>query len=334
MRDDILAKAERLRAEGRPFALATVVAARQPTSGSPGARAIILPDGRLEGWVGGHCARPAVTRQGLEALAERTARLVVLSPEDSAPATVAEKPGVVRVPMLCASQGELQVFVEPFLPRASLVIIGESAVARALARFAALLDFEVWACDPQADMEMYPDADRLTPSLEALAPQLSERSYVIIATIGEYDEQAAEIALASPASYVGIIASKTRLKTVQQYLSDQGVSAERVALLKRPNGLPGLALTPEEIAFSVMAELVEMRRQRVGLMGDITPPQRAEAIDPICGMTVDIATAHYTSTRDGQTYYFCCAGCKQTFDAAPAAAPIQPHHGAHGGGKR
>jgi xanthine dehydrogenase accessory factor len=319
MRDDILAKAERLRAEGRPFALATVVAARQPTSGSAGSRAIILPDGRLEGWVGGHCARPAVTKQGLEALADRTARLVVLSP--AAPALLeegsatADKAGVVRVPMMCASQGELQVFVEPFLPRASLVIIGESAVARALAKFGALLDFEVMACDPHADMETFPEADRLAPSLEALAPQLSERSYVIVATIGEYDEQAAEAALRSPASYVGLIASKTRLKTVHEALREAGVSEERAAALKRPNGLPGLALTPEEIAFSVMAELVELRRQRVGLTGDTPPtPQRAEAIDPICGMTVDIATARHTSVRDGQTYYFCCPACKKTFD--------------------
>lgn len=316
MRDDILAKAQRLREEGRAFALATVVAARQPTSGSPGARAIILPDGRLEGWVGGHCARPAVTRQGLEAMAERTSRLVVLSPEEAtAERGAPEKPGVVRVPMLCASQGELQVFVEPFLPRATVVIIGESAVARSLARFAALLDFEVWACDPQADMETFPDADRLTPSLEALGPQLSERSYVLIATIGEYDEQAAEAALASPASYVGLIASKTRLRTVQTALREAGVAEDRVAALKRPNGLPGLALTPEEIAFSVMAELVAARRERVGLTGDVEPaPARAEAIDPICGMTVDIATAHFTTTRGGQTYYFCCAGCKKTFD--------------------
>lgn len=314
MRDDILSKAERLRAEGRPFALATVVAARQPTSGSPGARAIILPDGRLEGWVGGHCARPAVMKQGLEALADRTARLVVLSPGESATDLVAEKPGVVRVPMLCASQGELQVFVEPFLPRASLAIIGESAVAQALAKFATLLDFEVVACDAHADMETFPGADRLAPTLEALAPQLSERSYVIVATIGEYDEQAAEVGLRSPASYVGIIASKTRLKTVQAALREAGIPEERAAQLKRPNGLPGLAITPEEIAFSVMAELVELRRQRVGLTGDITPPERAEATDPICGMTVDIATARFTSTRDGQTYYFCCPACKKTFD--------------------
>lgn len=223
--------------------------------------------------------------------------------------------GVVRAPMMCASQGELQVFVEPFLPRAALVIIGESPAARALAKFAALLDFEVMACDPQADMESFPDADRLTPSLEALAPQLTAHSYVIVATIGEYDEQAAEVALRSPASYVGLIASKTRLRETKAALLAEGVPAERVQQLKRPNGLPGLALTPEEIAFSVMAELVEMRRKRVGLTDETpAPAERAEAIDPICGMTVDIATARHTSVRDGVTYYFCCAGCKATFD--------------------
>jgi xanthine dehydrogenase accessory factor len=323
MRDDILAKAERLRAEGRPFALATVVAARQPTSGSTGSRAIILPDGSLEGWIGGHCAKPAVAKQGLAALADRTARLLVLSPEvgsAGAEERAADvRAGVVRAPMLCASQGELQVFVEPFLPRASLVIIGDSPAARALAKFAALLDFEVMACDALADMESFPDADRLTPSLEALAPQLTGRSYVIVATIGEYDEQAAEVALRSPASYVGLIASKTRLRETKAALLATGIPAERVEQLKRPDGLPGEAQTPEEIAFSVMAELVEARRQRIGLMGESEPPpERAEAIDPICGMTVDIATARYRSARDGVTYYFCCAGCKKTFEKQSA----------------
>jgi xanthine dehydrogenase accessory factor len=310
---DILEQAQRLRDERRPFALATVVAARQPTSGSPGARAIILPDGQLEGWVGGHCARPTVIRQGLDALAEGTSRLVVLTPdarETSYPAA-----GVVQVPMLCAGQGELQVFVEPFLPKAALVVVGESPVARALARFAILLNFEVWACDPVADMETFPEADRLVPSLDALAPQLTERNYVIIATIGEYDEEAAQVALNSSASYVGLVASKTRLTAVRGYLKGHGVSEERIAALKRPKGLPGLAVVPEEIAFSVMAELLEIRRQRVGLLDAAPAPERAEAIDPICGMTVDVATARHTSERDGQTYYFCGAGCKAAFDA-------------------
>ena len=130
MRDDILAKAQQLRVEQAVFALATVVVARQPTSGTPGAHAIILPDGRVEGWIGGHCARPAVIRQSIEALAAGTPRLVIISPDIKEPTS--PNGGIVKVPMLCAGQGELQVFVEPFLPRTSLVVIGESAVARAL----------------------------------------------------------------------------------------------------------------------------------------------------------------------------------------------------------
>jgi xanthine dehydrogenase accessory factor len=311
MRDDILAQAEQLRAEHSVFALATVVVARQPTSGSPGAHAIIFPDGRVEGWIGGHCARPAVIRQSIEALSAGAPRLVVISPDIHEPTSLSE--GVVRVPMLCAGQGELQVFVEPFLPKVALVVIGESIVARTLARFAALLDFEVWACDPLADMERFPDADRLIATLDALAPQLTERNYVVIATIGEYDEDAARVALESQASYVGLVAGKKRLAAVKAHLSDHGLTEEQVASLKRPTGLAQFVIKPEEIAFSVMAELLATRQQGVGILARTPAPRRAEATDPICGMTVDVATAHYTAERDGQTYYFCCAGCRATF---------------------
>jgi xanthine dehydrogenase accessory factor len=324
MRVDILMEVQRLRDERRPFALATVVAAHQPTSGTAGARAIILPDGQIEGWIGGHCARPTVVRQGLAALHDGTSRLVVISSQvppgaDAADATSDAESGVVRMPMLCAGQGELQVFIEPFLPRIELVVIGDSPVARALVRLGAVLDFAVWACDPTADMEGFPDADRLVPDLEALKPLLSPRSYVVVATIGDYDEEAAQTALASRASYVGLVAGKKRFAAVTDYLKEQGLPPERLALLKRPKGLAGTALVPNEIAFSVLAELLEVRRQRVGLSdaeGLDLRGARAEAADPICGMTVDVATARHTSERDGQTYYFCCAGCKATFDAS------------------
>lgn len=318
MRDDILTKAEKLRAEQSVFALATVVVARQPTSGTAGARAIILPDGRVEGWVGGHCARPAVIRQGIEALAEGTPRLVIISPEVKEPTTPSG--GVVRVPMLCAGQGELQVFVEPFLPRVALAVIGESSVAQALARFATLLDFEVWACDPLADMAAFPNADRLIPTLDALKPLLGERNYVVVATIGEYDEDAVQMAIESQASYVGLVASNKRLASVQSYLSDHGIAEDMLARLKRPAGLSSFVIKPEEIAFSVMAELIEARHQGIGVLtGSAPQPQRAEATDPICGMTVDIATARYTSDWNGATYYFCCSGCKKTFDKQHAS---------------
>lgn len=313
MRDDVLEKAQQLRAEQAIFALATVVLARQPTSGTQGGHAIIFPDGRMEGWVGGHCARPAVIRQSIEALTAGAPRLVVISPDIKEPTSL--NGGVVNVPMLCAGQGELQVFVEPFLPRTALVVIGESAVARAIARFAALLDFEVWACDPLADMENFPDADRLVATLDALSPQLTERNIVVVATIGEYDEDAAQVALESSASYVGLVASNKRLAAVKADLSERGLTEDQIARLKRPAGLKSFVIKPEEIAFSVVAELIEARHQGVGIRTNFaTQPQRAESIDPICGMTVDVATARYSSVRDGETYYFCCAGCKATFE--------------------
>lgn len=317
MRDDILAKAHQLRAEHAVFALATVVVARQPTSGSPGAHAIILPDGRMEGWVGGHCALPTVIHEGIEALTAGTPRLVVISPDIKEPTSL--KDGVVKAPMLCAGQGELQVFVEPFLPKTALVVVGESAVARALAQFATLLDFEVWACDPLADMENFPGADRLVANLDALIPQLTERHFVIVATIGEYDEEAAQRALESSASYVGLVASNKRLASVKAYLSEQGLGDDLLDRLKRPAGLSSFVIKPEEIAFSVMAELIQARQQGLGVLSQMPPPQRAEAIDPICGMTVDIATARYSSTRDDQTYYFCSPGCKVAFEKHPAS---------------
>jgi xanthine dehydrogenase accessory factor len=336
MAHDILEEAGRLRAEREPFALATVVAAKPPTSGTPGARAIIRTDGRIEGWIGGQCAQPAVVRLGLEALADGAPRLVVLSPDGQEVGR--EMRGVVRVPMLCASQGELQVFVEPFLPRVELVVIGASPVATLLARLGALLEFDVWACDPAADMETFPDAVRLVQGLDDLAPQLPQGACVIVATMNTYDEEAARVAIQSEATYVGVVASERRFESIRESLRAEGVSEERLSRLARPKGLPGAALLPSEIAFGAMAETLRVRRERGGLPLSspaqskaephaLDAPQearvweserggRGEAVDPICGMTVDIATARYTSERDGVRYYFCCAGCQKAFETA------------------
>lgn len=317
MERDILEEAQLLRAERRPFALATVVAAKQPSSGTPGARAIILAGGQMRGWIGGQCAQPTVIRQGLAALADGTPRLVVLRP-DGGGADPEPTPGMVEVPMLCASEGELHIFVEPFLPKIELVVIGASPVARTLARMAALMDFDVWACDEQADMETFPEASRLLADLAALPASLTARNYVIIATMNTYDEEAAQVALESEASFVGVVASQKRMAALRDTLRERGVAEERLARLQRPKGLAGPALGPSEIAFSVMADLLDARGRRVGMDLEQAPSARAEAIDPICGMTVEIATARYTSQRDGETFYFCCAGCKKTFERESA----------------
>jgi xanthine dehydrogenase accessory factor len=317
MQLDILEEAQRLRIERRPFALATVVAAKQPTSGTPGARAIITSDGTIEGWIGGNCAQPTVIAQGLAALADGSPRLVVLRPDAPAELGTSAEMGLVQVPMLCASGGELQIFVEPFIPKIELAVIGASPVAQALVRLGAALDFEVWACDPGASMEAFGDATRLIPDLDSLRAQLGPHSFVIVATINTYDEDAAKAALEAGASYVGVVASQKRLVQLRDYLRTEGLPEEQLDRLKRPNGLPGAGLRPGEIAFSVMAELLQVRHEHIGMASDDIPvPPRAEAIDPICGMTVDIATARYKAERDGQMYYFCSAGCRASWLAS------------------
>jgi xanthine dehydrogenase accessory factor len=315
MQHDILDEVQQLRAGRQPFALATVVAANQPTSGTPGARALVLPDASLHGWIGGHCAQPAVIQHSLEALRDGQPRLVIISPD--ALEQLPKKNGVIPVTMTCAGQGELQIFIEPFLPKIALVVIGASPVARALAQLATVLDFTLWACGPDASMETFPDANQLVPSLDALKPQLTSSTYVIVATFGDYDEAAVQMALESDAGYVGIVASQKRLAAIRAYLEDRGMSQEQLERLKRPMGLKGHALLPAEIALSVVAELVEVRRTHAGVVPETVPPPRETAIDPICGMTVDIATAVYKTERNGKMYYFCCAGCQAQFEKSP-----------------
>jgi xanthine dehydrogenase accessory factor len=165
-------------------------------------------------------------------------------------------------------------------------------------------------------MDAFPQADRLVEDLEALKSQLSPRSYVVVATFGGYDEAAIEAALDSQASYVGLVASQKRMASIVEFLQEQGVPAEQLQRLQRPVGLPGRALRPAEIALSVSAALVEVRRTGLGLSLEEVPAPREEAIDPICGMTVDIVTAMYKTERHGQMYYFCCAGCQAKFEAS------------------
>jgi xanthine dehydrogenase accessory factor len=313
MEPDILTEVQRLRTAHAPFALATVVAVQHPTSGTLGARAIVRPDGSITGWIGGSCAQPTVVRESLRALADGACRLLMLRPASLAPSD--PRPGVVEVPMACASQGELQIFVEPFLPRSELVVIGATPVARTLTRLGALLDFDVCACDPEADPADFPEATSVLDSLEALASLITTRSLVVVATIGGYDEEALLALVASPASYVGLVASQKRFAAVLAYLRERGVSPETLARIRRPEGLPSKTLVPSEIAFSVMAELMLVRRELARASAVIEDRPDAEAIDPICGMAVSIKSARYTSVRDGTSYYFCAARCQAEFEA-------------------
>ncbi len=317
MRDDPLGQAVELRAKGEPFVFATVVACRRPTSAYVGAKAIIGRDGAFSGWVGGSCAQPIVVREALKALEDGSPRLLMISP-DPPPADQALE-GVLYFDMPCQSQGALEVYIEPFLPRPELLIVGETPLAQALARAGDLMDFAVCVSDPGATPERFPDADVLLDGLEQVPARLGPDSYVVVATQGQYDEQALAAALQQDTAYVGLVASRKRAETVFQYLRDEGISAEAVGRVRCPAGLDLGGVTPPEIALSIAAEILQVRRRKAGerTAGPGPDPEAGVAQDPVCGMTVTVATARYTSDHGGQTFYFCSAGCKDSFQREP-----------------
>jgi len=307
---------------GQPFTLATVVRAERPTSAKPGAKAIVTADGVLTGWVGGSCARPTVIREALSALRDDEPRLVRLCPPEKLGSAPQE--GVVEVALTCISGGTLEIYIEPHVPRPHLVAVGHLPVAEALARLGKDAGYEVTVMGLDITPDRFSWADRAINHLDFSQVRPDTRTYVVVASHGNYDEEALEGALNSGAEYVGLVASAKRAEAVIRYLHDTGLSDERLAQVKYPAGLDIGAVTPEEIAVSILAEIVQRHRQaRPATLdpslrsGQALARQSAEATDPVCGMTVEIATARYTASHAGQAYFFCSAGCKRSFENEP-----------------
>ena len=312
----MLELASALSARGEPFVLATVVWRRAPSSGREGATALITPDRKVRGWVGGACAEPTVVREALRALDDGEPRLLYLGPPEELAGH--EREGVVTVPIACQSEGALEVYVEPVLPQPQLVAIGRSPAAVALAAMAPALGWRSVLVDDGGDAADHPSLQVLG-SLDMLAGAVDGRSFVVVATQGHYDEEALSRALETPAAYVGLVASRKRADAVLGYLRDRGVPEEALARVHAPAGLD-LGSTPgEQIAVAVLAEIVQLRAA-----GALAPAALAEApspheeVDPVCGMTVDVAGARYRAVHDGRTYYFCSAGCLESFERDPA----------------
>jgi xanthine dehydrogenase accessory factor len=317
LKPEILELASALSAEGEPFVLATVVWSRSPSSGKPGSTALITSDRKIRGWLGGACAEPVVIREALHALEEGTPRLLFLGTPDELEQHRRE--GVVTVPIACQSEGALEVYVEPVMPSPHLVVIGRSPAVDALAAMAGSLGWRTVVVDDGGDSADHSEAGTVITELDLETAGVTDTSYVVVATQGHYDEDALQRALATTASYVGLVASRKRADSVLGYLRDRGVPEEALARVHAPAGLDLGRVPHQEIAVAILAELVQLRA--ADKLGAGTPPAkepRHEEIDPVCGMTVDVADARYRTTHAGRTFYFCSAGCLERFEASPA----------------
>ena len=321
MFDQFLSKADELLAKGEPFAVALVVRYQAPISGKPGNKAIILADGKIWGWIGGGCAQPVVVKEALKALADGQPRLIRISPS----ASVEE--GIVDYTMTCHSGGTLDIYIEPVLPKPHVLILGRSPVARTLAKLAKIIGYAVSVAAPGADLEAFPDADLVQTNLDLGQLKITPQTFIVVSTQGESDEESLEAALKTGASYVAFVASKPKGNKLLEYLKEQGISADRLAQVRVPAGLDIHASSPEEIAVGILAEIIQARKPTTSEKAKATLPLlKQEAKDPICGMTVDVTAAKYKSEFHGDSYYFCCAGCKQTFDKQPEQYALAPAH--------
>jgi xanthine dehydrogenase accessory factor len=309
--------AAELLARREPFATATVVRADRPTSAKPGAKAIITPDGKLTGWIGGSCAAPVVIREAVAAIADGEARLIEISKTSAAP-----RPGVRHFPMTCHSGGTLEIHIEPLLPTEQLVILGKTPVARALAALGSALGRYVVVAEPNVNAVDFPTADRITTDLADV--NVDERTSIVIAMRGDADEDPAEEALQTPASYIGLVASQTRGDVIRDTLMRRGLTETQVKRLVYPAGLDMGHVSDEEIALSILAQILQQRQARASAgparQADRPIEKPAEAVDPICDMVVAITPTALRADFEGTTYYFCGEGCRRRFLKDPAAA--------------
>ena len=254
-----------MKAAEQAFALATVVRTVSVTAAKAGAKAIIRADGTIvAGWIGGGCARGAVLKAAREALADGEPRMVSVQPEDML-AELGVKAGENRdgirfASNMCPSKGTMDIFVEPVLPHPSLVIFGASPVAMSLASQARRLGYHVTLAAPASDLSDTPDADALIDGF-ALGELHQAKRFIVISTQGKGDEAALRAALSIDASYHAFVGSRRKMAALREKLLSAGIAPEMVDRVKAPAGLDLGAITPEEIAMSILAEITIERRR-------------------------------------------------------------------------
>ncbi len=260
---DILEMVAELKAVGEPFALATVVRTVSVTAAKAGAKAVIRADGTFsEGWIGGGCARGAVLKAAREALADGQPRLISVSPEDvlTAQGVIAgqERDGIRFARNMCPSKGTMDIFVEPMMPRPALVVCGTSPVGLALCELAPRFGFDVTGAAPAAEMGAFGTGLRVVEGYDL--PAQGANRYLVVATQGRGDEAALRAALSVQATFTAFVGSRAKMEALRAALGNT-VPGDRLAALHAPAGFDIGAITPEEIALSILAQMVAHRRQ-------------------------------------------------------------------------
>ncbi|CAB3795284.1 XdhC family protein [Pararobbsia alpina] len=331
--DELLQLEQRLAQEARLFAVATVIRTQPPTSTWVGAQALVESDGTLHGWIGGGCSRAIVVQAAQESMRSGQPKRVRISNSEGA-----SEPGVEHHAMPCASNGTIELFIQPSVPAPSVLVLGSTPTALEACVLAQRMGLRVYAAASVTEPFAPLGLSRVIFGFDSEAFGLLRPRLILIATQGDGDEEALEAALRTSASAVLLVASQRKADRLRETMRERGITAERLAALHAPAGPRIHARTPQEIALGAVAGLVMLRRvleqdaaeasnalataaevlppvPPCESMASVEPPPRY--VNPVCGMVVDMASAKHVVEFGGQRFYFCCDGCKLEFEGTP-----------------
>lgn len=324
MHNAFLAKAQQLKAENQTYATAFIVRRKIPSSGKPGDKAIITPDGSIYGWIGGGCTRGIVLKEALEAMQENKPRFVSISP------TLKEDQfgNTKTYTMTCQSGGEVEVYIEPVLPKPKVLIFGNSHIAMALGRIAKAMDYTVTAVMTTADRQSFPEADQVLELNDFDPENLAKSTYIVVCTQGERDLEALHQAILARPEYLAFVSSRRKANSIYTDLRQAGVTFDQLSTIKTPAGLDIGAKTPEEVAISILAEIVQdYRSEKAEQKTDTVAVSEALSteyyVNPVCNVPVQKSTAKHVLDYEGEKVYFCCDGCKVSFEKEPAKYMVE-----------
>jgi xanthine dehydrogenase accessory factor len=303
-------------------AVAYIVRREAPTSGKPGDKALVTQRGEIKGWIGGGCTQGIVIKEAIEAINEGMPRLVRIQTALDAP----QQMGVKNYKMTCMSGGSVEVYIEPIMPVAELRIFGRSHIAKSLCEIGEAAGFRVTVISDIIENEMFPKATKCL-TLKALPSQEFPNDFVVVCTQGEDDEGSLAAAIHTNPRYLGFVASTRKANSILMALKRQGMAHEQLARVKTPAGLDIQAKTSEEVAISILAEIIQVKRKTEvgaedkGLLAGLPKKEMMEDlyINPVCKIPVSKSGAKHVLEYQNEKVYFCCDGCLASFEKDPAA---------------
>lgn len=321
MFNDFLKEAQALQDTMETYAIAMVVRRVEPTSGKPGDKAIIRKDGSISGWIGGGCTRGIVLKEAFAAMQDGKPRLVSIDNEGNA----ITKPGVMKYNMTCQSGGAVDVYIEPVLPKPHVLIMGKSHIAMALCKLGKTMGYTISLVTDTGDKDGFADADHLILQADFDSTKVKENTYIVVSTQGEGDENALESAVRSKAAYVAFVASRKKANSLFRELKNRGISFDQLKEIRTPAGLDIKAKLPEEVAISILAQIIEHIRGGKAITNTEKVEEKKQGsmmpedyyINPVCQVPVYKAGAKHMVEYKNEKVYFCCDGCKVSFDKEP-----------------